>query len=45
MKETKEVFIKMNPILSAEFDTLAKELNMRRTELINFLIKFYNEKR
>lgn len=38
-------FVKMNPILSVEFDNLAKELNMRRPELINFLIKFYKEKR
>lgn len=44
MEQPKEVFVKMNPILSVEFDNLAKELNMRRPELINFLIKFYKEK-
>jgi hypothetical protein len=45
MEEKKEVMVKMNHILSIEFDALAEELNMRRTELINYLIKFYKEKR
>lgn len=40
----KEILIKLNPELGNEFDVLAKELNMKRTELINFLIKFYRMK-
>lgn len=39
------VIIKLNPELGNEFDSLAEELNMKRTELINYLIKFYKDKK
>jgi hypothetical protein len=45
MEKEKKVMIGISYQLSVEFDTLAKELNMKRTELINYLIKFYKEKR
>lgn len=37
------MMINVKDALGEEIDELAKDLNMKRTELINFLIKFYKE--
>lgn len=45
MEQPKEVLVKLNPELGVEFNQLAKELNMKKAELVNFLVKFYKMKK